>query len=75
MSVPPIADIAERDRDVRFVPIADSCGAAKKLFDHLVCKCEKIGQNGEVQRLGGFQIQRAHPCEGQDGRMTALPVV
>jgi hypothetical protein len=47
----------------------------RKLFDHLVCKCEKIGQNGEAQRLGGFQIQRAHPCEGQDGRMTALPVV
>jgi hypothetical protein len=30
----------------------------RKQFDHLVCKCEKIGRNGEAGRLGGFQIQR-----------------
>jgi hypothetical protein len=28
-ALPPIADIAERDRHVRFVPKADSCTAAK----------------------------------------------
>jgi hypothetical protein len=27
-ALPPKADIAERDRDVRFVPKADSCAAA-----------------------------------------------
>src|SRR5215469_12340340 len=36
-ALPPIADIAERRRDVRFVPKADICTAAKiDLFDHLV---------------------------------------
>jgi hypothetical protein len=36
-ALPPIADIAERDHHVRFVPKADICGAAKfRLFDHLV---------------------------------------
>jgi hypothetical protein len=28
-AIPPKADIAERDRNVRFVPKADSCSAAK----------------------------------------------
>jgi hypothetical protein len=48
-ALPPKADIAERDLDVRFVPKADI-----RLFNHLVCKCEKIGRNGDAERLGGF---------------------
>jgi hypothetical protein len=36
-ALPPKADIADRDRHVRFVPKADSCSAAKSsLFDHFV---------------------------------------
>jgi hypothetical protein len=36
-ALPPKADIAERDRNVRFVPFSDSCNAARNyLFDHLV---------------------------------------
>jgi hypothetical protein len=35
-ALPPIADIAERNWDVRFVPKADSCSAARKLLDYLV---------------------------------------
>jgi hypothetical protein len=35
-ALPPIADIGEHDRHVRFVPKADICSAAKEgLFDHL----------------------------------------
>jgi hypothetical protein len=36
-ALPPKADIGTQPRDVRFVPIADSCTAAKSLlFDHVV---------------------------------------
>jgi hypothetical protein len=36
-ALPPKADMVQHDRDVRFVPEADSCTAAKSvLFDHLV---------------------------------------
>ena len=36
-ALPPIADIAGRELNVRFVPKAVSCDAAKvALFDHLV---------------------------------------
>jgi hypothetical protein len=36
-ALPPKADIADAMRNVRFVPKADICGAAKfRLFDHLV---------------------------------------
>jgi hypothetical protein len=36
-ALPPKADIETQPRDVRFVPKADSCGAANtSLFDHLV---------------------------------------
>ena len=44
-ALPPKADIAERDRNVRFVPKADSCTAANQqrvLFDHLVGGDEKM---------------------------------
>ena len=35
-ALPPKADIAERSRDVRFVPKADSCSAAKKVAIRLL---------------------------------------
>jgi hypothetical protein len=35
-ALPPKAHIAERQLDVRFVPEADSCSAARKLLVHLV---------------------------------------
>jgi hypothetical protein len=35
-ALPPIADIDRRQLDVRFVPEADSCSAARKLLVHLV---------------------------------------
>jgi hypothetical protein len=37
-TLPPKADIVERDRDVRYVPKVDilRCGKKRRLFDHLV---------------------------------------
>jgi hypothetical protein len=35
-ALPPKADIRPRDRDVCFGPKADSCGAAKILFDYRI---------------------------------------
>jgi hypothetical protein len=42
-ALPPKADIAERNRHVRFVPKADSCSAAKSCFDGFcnVCFCPR----------------------------------
>jgi hypothetical protein len=48
-ALPPKADIAQHGGHVCFVPKADI-----RLFNHLVRKCEKIGRNGEAERLGGF---------------------
>jgi hypothetical protein len=36
----PKADIAGRQADVRFVPKADSCSAARKLLDYLIANRE-----------------------------------
>jgi hypothetical protein len=41
-AVPPKADIHWSDWSVRFVPIADSCTAAKNLIDHLVGAGEQL---------------------------------
>jgi hypothetical protein len=35
-ALPPKADLAQHDRDVRFVPKADSCTATNSRLDHLV---------------------------------------
>src|SRR5262249_17019823 len=45
-ALPPIANIVEHDRDVRFVPKADSCTAAKRsLFDHFIGPGEQCRRN------------------------------
>ena len=48
-ALPPKADIAAAQTDVRFVPKADSCAAANsRLFDHLVGDGEHAGWNFET---------------------------
>ena len=56
-ALPPIPDIRQRDRDVRFVPKADSCTAAIiRLFDHKVGAAKRRKRFGKAEGLGGFQI-------------------
>jgi hypothetical protein len=48
-ALPPIADIAERDRNVCFVPKADICSAANsRLFDDLIGNSEHLGRDVEA---------------------------
>jgi hypothetical protein len=56
-ALPPKADMAGGRLDVRFVPKADICSAAKScLFDHLVgCLQEGFG-DCEAERFGGLEI-------------------
>ena len=42
-ALPPKADIAERHRDVRFVPKADSCSAAKRTVIRSPGRRERVG--------------------------------
>jgi hypothetical protein len=55
-ALPPKADIRRLGRNVRFVPIADSCAAANSLFDHLVGALKQWRRDSEAQRLGGLEI-------------------
>ena len=53
MSALPLkADIAQDDRDVRFVPKAD-IGAS---LNNFVCACEQRGRNCEAERLSSLEI-------------------
>jgi hypothetical protein len=55
-ALPPKADIARRQLDVRFVPFPGSCTAANdSLFDHLVGARDKRLRHVEAERLGGFE--------------------
>src|SRR5262249_2984224 len=56
-ALPPKADIGTRSWNVRFVPIADSCSAAKEpLFDHLICRIQKARRYCEAERFGGLKV-------------------
>jgi hypothetical protein len=56
-AIPPKADIGTQPRNVRFVPKADICGAAKfQLFDHLVGAGEHLRWDGDTKRLGGPEV-------------------
>jgi hypothetical protein len=46
-ALPPKADMDQRGRDVRFVPIADSCSAAKLVLFDLV----SAGEHSRVRGL------------------------
>jgi len=51
-ALPPKADIAERDWDVRFVPKAD----IPLLFDHLVSTNSKCGGDFEAKGFGSREV-------------------
>ena len=56
-ALPPKADMCSATRDVRFVPIADSCMQQTSLFDHLVgARRLACSGHGEAERLGGLQV-------------------
>jgi hypothetical protein len=56
-ALPPKADMFSAVADVRYGPIADSCGATKKsLFDHLVGDLLEMYRYIETQRLGSLHI-------------------
>jgi hypothetical protein len=68
-ALPPEADIGTQQRDVRFVPKADSCGAAKSgLFDHLAGFGEQRRWHRQSERhisghfnSGHFNAAGRHP--------------
>jgi hypothetical protein len=56
-ALPPKADIVQHGRDVRFVPKADSCSAAKRsLFDQLIGELPEIYRNVEAERFGSLWV-------------------
>ena len=58
-ALPPKADIDGCSPDVRFVPKADSCTAAKSvLFDHLVGGRKQRVRNSQAEHFRGLEINR-----------------
>src|SRR5262249_6293716 len=56
-ALPLKADVQSLIRDVRFVPIADSCTAAiLSLFDHLVGSHLHDQRHGKTEPLGGLEV-------------------
>ena len=52
-----VAEMDQHRRDVRFVPKADSCSAAKScLFDHLVGEQLHRNRYVEAKRLCGLEV-------------------
>jgi hypothetical protein len=57
-ALPPKADIEWHSSNVRFVPKADSCSAAKQvLFDHLVGVQQERGRGREADFFSGLEIE------------------
>jgi hypothetical protein len=57
-ALPPKADIGTQSRDVRFVPKADICRAAKeRLFDLLVGARGSVAGRGIEGRRGSFKFR------------------
>src|SRR5215813_3520005 len=76
-ALPPKADIGTHSRNVRYVPKADSCIAAKSLsFDHVVGALPQEQRHVETERLGGFQIDHqlelVRSLDGELARFCAL---
>jgi hypothetical protein len=56
-ALPPKADIVQHGGNVRFVPGADSCTAARSiLFDHFVGAGEQRWRHPEAERLRSDQV-------------------
>ncbi len=56
-ALPPTADMAQCNKDVRYVPQGDIRTAANAaLFDHLVGLREECRRNFESERLGGLEV-------------------
>ena len=56
-ALPPKADMGELSRNVRLVPKADSCTAAKApLFDHLVGEDIELRRDRYAQREVNYQV-------------------
>ena len=56
-ALPPKADIGTQSWNVRFVPKADICTAAKtRLFDHLVGRSKQRLRDVEAKRFRRFEI-------------------
>jgi hypothetical protein len=73
-ALPPKADIADHDCDVRFVPKADSCTAAKCfLFEHLVGAFYQWGLT-ETKRLGSFEVDDEIEFRRLQGRKISRPL-
>jgi hypothetical protein len=56
-ALPPKADIARRQLDVRFVPEADSCSAARKLLDYLAGNREQVVRTGAIRPISSCRRQ------------------
>ena len=64
-ALPPIAEITEHDRDVRFVPKADIRAV---LFNDLVRLGGEVGRHFDAERLGGFEVDDELKFGGLDYR-------
>jgi hypothetical protein len=59
-ALPPKADIAGRQLDVRFVPIAD----IETLFDHLVSRDKKLRMKLQAERFGCLEVDHELKLDG-----------
>jgi hypothetical protein len=65
-ALPPKADIAERNWDVRFVPKADKVRCSKiTLLEHLVSPAEQFIWKSEAESLGRLEVWSRLCCLGR----------